>query len=381
MKNYKIGYYYQNRLMRDEFHHSNRLVASFTDNHLEFKFISDDLWPHFYERLEYSRYKDDFFRQNRYVRQFNPYSFNYDCLDYPVIYFDGQDGIVQELFFLSDVPITKKNQILDGFSISEPGKDIYNTFLLYDGDPLFSSYNEEISNELLFYKSVIHQFAIQRKVGFLKKESEPTCEYFLSDEVKQIKEYLDSINLEEMLSDLKVNVHEWHHVKLGDDDSYGIVRTVSVSNPIANDDGYLSRIIKPGDEDIYYDRGFAPWHTLRYEASDFLDKHPLGEYTGELLENEKRRIISSYSREDHLIHLLIKRFVDRDKNRLELPDWEKRLEEVSDSLSNKFHINELLRIREYQSRIKVCYFSDSDDAVKELSSINNYIKQFTTYCE
>ena len=33
MKNYKIGYYYQNRLMRDEFHHNNRLVASFTANH------------------------------------------------------------------------------------------------------------------------------------------------------------------------------------------------------------------------------------------------------------------------------------------------------------------------------------------------------------
>lgn len=129
MKNYKIGYYYQNRLMRDEFHHNNRLVASFTANHLGFKFISDDLWPHFYERLEYSRYKDDFFRKYRYVRQFNHYSFNYDCLEYPVIYIDDQDGIVQEMVFLSDVPIANNSQIIEGFSISEPGKDIYNTFL------------------------------------------------------------------------------------------------------------------------------------------------------------------------------------------------------------------------------------------------------------
>ena len=381
MKNYKIGYYYQNRLMRDEFHHNNRLVASFVDDHLEFKFINGDLWPHFYERFEYSRFKDDFFRQHRFFRQFNHYNYKYDCLNYPVIFIDDKDGIVQEMLFLCDVPIAKKNQIKKGFSISEPGKDIYNTFLFYDGELLFPSYNREISNELLFYKTVIHQFAVQRKVEFLKKESESTCEYFLSDDVKQIKEYLDSINLEEILSDLKVSVKEWHHVKLCDDDSYKIYRTVSVSNPLAKDDDYLRRVIKPGNEDIYSVHGFTPWHTLRYEASDFLDKHPIGEYMGELLENEKRRIISSYSREDHLIHLLIKRFVDKDKNRLELPDWEKRLEEVSDSLNNKFHINELLRIREYQSRIRACYFSDSDDAVKELPSINNYIKQFTTYCE
>lgn len=99
MKNYKIGYYYQNRLMRDEFHHNNRLVASFVDDHLEFKFINGDLWTHFYERLEYSRYKDDFFRQNRFFRQFNPYNYRDDCLDYPVIFAEDNDGLVQELFF------------------------------------------------------------------------------------------------------------------------------------------------------------------------------------------------------------------------------------------------------------------------------------------
>lgn len=377
MKNYKIGFYYQNRLMRDEFHHSNRLIASFTDNHLEFKFISDDLWNHFYERFEYSRYKDDFFRQNRYVRQFNPYSFNYDCLDYPVIFIDDKDGIVQELFYLSDVPIAKKNQILEGFSISEPGKDIYNTFLFYDGVKLFSSFNDEISNELLFNKTVIHHFAVQTKVAFLKKESEPTCEYFLSDDVKQIKKYLDSINLEEILSDLKVNVKEWHHVKLGDDDSYRIYRTVSVSNPLAKEDDYLRRIIKPGSEDVYSAHGFAPWSTLRHEASDFLEKHPLGEYTGELLEQEKKRILMSYSREDHLIHLLIKKFVDRDKNRSELPYWEKQLQDTAESLTDKFHYKELMRINSSECRTSLYGFDNSHDMNKELTTINNYIKQFT----
>lgn len=381
MKNYKIGYYYQNRLMRDEFHHNNRLVASFVDDHLEFKFINGDLWTHFYERLEYSRYKDDFFRQNRFFRQFNPYNYRDDCLDYPVIFAEDNDGLVQELFFFSDVPVAKKNRIDEGFSISEPGKDIYSTFLFYNGEGIFPSNIDETSHELLFYKTVIHQFAVKRKVEFIKKESEPTCEYFLQDDVKRIKEYLDSIDLENILSDLKVIVDEWHHVKLGDDDSYGIYRTISVSNPLAKDDDYLRRVIKPGSEDLYSVRAFSPWNTLRYEASDFLEKHPLGEYTGELLENEKRRIISSYSREDHLIHLLIKRFVDRDKFRLELPIWEKRLQEISDCLSNKFHLNELLKIREYRSRIRTCDFTDSDDVAKELSSINNYIKQFTTYCE
>lgn len=381
MKNYKIGYYYQNRLMRDEFHHNNRLVASFTANHLGFKFISDDLWPHFYERLEYSRYKDDFFRKYRYVRQFNHYSFNYDCLEYPVIYIDDQDGIVQEMVFLSDVPIANNSQIIEGFSISEPGKDIYNTFLFYDGELLFPSYNEEISNELLFYKTVIHQFAVKRKVEFLKKESEPACEYFLQEDVKRIKEHLNSINLEDILSDIKIIVDEWHHVKLGDDDTYGIDRTVSVSNPIIKNDDYLRRIIEPGRKIIYYNRGFAPWSTLRDEASAFLEKHPLGEYTGSLLEQEKQKIISNYSREDHLIHLLIKRFEIRDKNRLETPVWEKRLQETEGLLTNKFHCNELLRINDRSCKSIQYGFPNTYDMIKEMSSINNYIKQFTTYCE
>jgi hypothetical protein len=380
MKKYKIGYYYQNRLMRDEYHHNNRLVASFVGNHLEFKLINGDLWPHFYERFEYSRYIDDFFRKYRYIRRFNPYNYRDNCLDYPVIFTEDNDGLVQELFFLSDVPTVKKNQIIDGFSISEPGDVINSTSLYYNGEEVFPSDNYETSNELLFYKTVIHQYAVERKVEFLQKESKPACEYFLQDDVKRIKEYLDSINLEDILSDIKVSVNEWHHVKLGDDDSYGIYRTITVSNPLAKDDDYLRRVIKPGREDIYSVHAFTPWGTLRLEASDFLEQHPLGEYTGELLENEKRRIISSYSKEDHLIHLLIKRFVDRDKNRLETPIWEKRLQEIIDVLTNKFHYKELLKINSSKCRTSLYGFSNSHDMNKEMSSINNYIKQFTL-CE
>ena len=99
MKNYKIGYYYQNRLMRDESHHNNRLVATFVDNHLEFKLIKEDIWIHFYERLEYSRFKDDFFRKHRFFRQFNHYNFKDDCLNYPVVFVENDEGIIQELFF------------------------------------------------------------------------------------------------------------------------------------------------------------------------------------------------------------------------------------------------------------------------------------------
>lgn len=359
--------------MRDETHHHNRLVATFVDNHLEFKLVKDDVWIHFYERLEYGRYKFD------YWRVFDYRNYKNDCLNYPIIFLDDNDGIVQELFFLSDVPLAKKNQTIEGFSISYPSKEACNTILYYNGVKVFNDEANPSSAEQLFYKTVINHFALQKQVEFIQEESKSTCEYFLNDDVKHIKEYLDTLDLNEILSDLKVKVDEWHHVKLGDDDTYGIFRIVSVSNPIVKEDRYLNRIIKPGQETIYEVSGFSSWRELRYEASDFLEQHPLGEYSGELLEKEKQRILSSYSREDHLIHLLIKRFEDRDKYRSELPVWEKHLQEARNILINKFHYNELLRINDPNCKSGQYGFSNTHDMVKELSSINAYIKHFTIY--
>ena len=57
-------------------------------------------------------------------------------MEYPVIYIDDQDGIVQEMVFLSDVPIANNSQIIEGFSISEPGKEceaVENGVIAFDG--------------------------------------------------------------------------------------------------------------------------------------------------------------------------------------------------------------------------------------------------------
>ncbi len=370
MEDFKIGYYYQYSLMRDETHHDNRLVVSYVDNHLEFKFINEDIWIRFYHRFDYGRFKFDFYKR------FDYRNFRFNSLNYPVVYKEDVSGKVQELFFLQDIPIAKSPDTIEGFSISEPGKDPLSTVLYYDGKIVFENTNAKSFLELLFYRTVLHYFAVERKVEFYKREANPASLYYLQEEAKKIKKYLDDINFQSILFDLKVNVHDWHHVKLGDDDSYGIIRNVSSSHPLVSSDDYIKRVIGIGAEDIYSVTGFAPWNELKNEASDFLKEHPLGEYTGELLEKEKQRILSNYSREDHLIYLLSKRFVEKDDHRLELPDWEIAFQEISDTLTHKFHINELKRTNGIVWR-KWCY--NHDDAVKELDLINNYIKPFTTY--
>ena len=189
MKNYKIGYYYHNRLMYDQNHHNNRLVVSFVTDHLEFKFINPDIWPHFYEQFEYSTYKHEL------PSCFYCFSYKYDCLDYPVIYTEDEKGVVQDLFFLKDIPLDKKGQNLEGFYVSEPQKYTEITYLFFNGEKVFPLLIDETSNEFLFYNTVLNQFAFQRKVDFLKKESEPASESNYYQYVIDINEYLNSINL------------------------------------------------------------------------------------------------------------------------------------------------------------------------------------------
>ena len=151
-----------------------------------------------------------------------------------------------------------------------------------------------------------------------------------------------------------------------------------MSNKIAQKDDYLKRIIGIGSSCIYEDRGYT--NRLEHYAKDFIEKHPLGVYSGDLLEREKQQIIEKYSKEEHMGYLMAKRFIEKEKNRgYELPRWECILKDAYDYLYNKFHlINISNKDRIFEKRMYVLTNTYSD-AQKEIDAINDYIRDITTY--
>lgn len=214
---------------------------------------------------------------------------------------------------------------------------------------------------------------------FLRKEASPAIlidtymEY-----VKKLKRYLDKINIYELLSDLKVTVEDHLKTKIGGDDTYSIYRSAEVSSPIVQKDNYLQRIIGTCNTCIYKDSGYT--NKLELYAKDFIKDHPLGKYTGDMLEMEKQRIIARYSKEEHLGFLMAERFIEKEKNRAyELPLWETILNDAYKDLFINFRlINISNDDRNFEKRMYV-FRNRFIDVNKEIDAINSYVREITTY--
>lgn len=351
----KLGYFYN---IINNGYNRNRLLLYFAHNCLRFKLFDPALMP-----------------SNKKTTNMGGY---YRCLGDPVIYQEDVNGEVKSIIFLSDLQTFDNRDEIMGFTIGEP--DLVNkcTTLYYDGKDVFA--DEKLTSELLFYKSVIHHYAVRKKVWFLRHEADPKI---LIDPclkyVKQIKTYIDTIDIAEILKDLKVTVHDHYRNKIGGDDSYYIDREASVSSQLAYSDEYLKTVIGIGHHNIYSDSGYTS--NLKAYAKDFIEENPLGEYDGELLEKEKTKIIASYSKEEHMGYLLSKRFIEREYNRAyRLPEWEKALPDAEKVLMDDFHFGAVSNDgRRFETKMYNMGSLCGDAAIKELEKINESIRESTTY--
>ncbi len=353
---YKVGFYYN---LTHLSYHNNRLILVFNDGHLQFRLINPNLLQKY---LLFC------------INMTSSYSF-----DYPILYKEYPNGDIQEVIFLKDLPEYAPKSENAGFSLGNPGKEVCTTSLFFDNNDLFQTNSTTDTKEQLFFKAVVHFYAVQKKVKYLRSEATPlTLLDSYTNYINKIKSYIDAIDIYDILSDLQVTVDDHLKTKIGDDDTYYIYRTAFVSSKKAQKDDYLKRVIGIGCSCIYEDRGYT--NKLEHYAKDFIKKHPLGVYSGDLLEREKQQIIEKYSKEEHMGYLMAKRFIEKEKNRgYELPRWECILKDAYDYLYNKFHlINISNKDRNFEKRMYVLTNTNSD-AQKEVDAINDYIRDITTY--
>ena len=366
---FKIGFFYN---LTHSSSHDNRLLVVFDDNHISFKLFDSLLIP----------------------RKLNLYNLGYYDFSMPVIYREDDKGDIVELLFFRDIPVYSDLSRRDGFYIFSPSIEWGNVpeyscdlNLLSDVDVLYNGQSVIDGNiigakiQSSIFKIVVQFYLVRNRVLLLRRESEPMTlmEPYL-EQINEIKSYIDSVNISEIISDLHVSVEDFLRTKLGDDNTYYIYRTASVSNPLASEDQYISKIIGIGRTCIYKDCGYT--NKLELYSSDFIKEHPLGVYFGEILENEKKRILSKYSKEEHMGFLLADRFIERERRRgYELPKLERILKKIIEILFVKFKLSVISNEdREFEKRMYKLT-NRYNDAKKELETINNSIKNATTFNE
>lgn len=352
MRNFKIGFFYN--IVTGRSYHNNRLLLTYEKDCLCFRLINPNILP-----------KDLHLSNMRY------YSF-----DYPVIY-EYSNGDITSFTFLSDVPLSSTPEKEKGFCFNEPSLKLLDVSLYYDGIEIFSNDTNKLLPEELFNQTVIYYSAVLNKLSSLDSNTDIFVKPYL-EKIKKTKQYIDGINIESIVSDLQIIVYDSYRSKVGGDDRYSIYKEVFVSNPIASEDEYLKKLIEVGCNCIYNDSGYTS--NLTIYAKSFIKDNPLGNYSGDLLEKEKQKIISSYSKEEHMGYIIAKYFVDKEYcRRCILPSWSEVANKVSNKLYDEFHLNAISNDdRQFEKKMYVLE-SAHTDAQKEIDTINAYVKEITSY--
>lgn len=203
--------------------------------------------------------------------------------------------------------------------------------------------------------SVMMCFITYRKSQYISSDNKFDDSY--KSIISKYKKYIDSINLPSLLSSLYVKVWDTHISKVGGDDRYYVYRYAELKDGTIIDDEYLVDLIGLGKVCILEDWGY----TSHFERPDI----PFGEYSGEVLKEEKRKIISKYSKEEHMgwlfSHQLFKQKEYAEDNNI----WEELRTRYTDALNEK---------------IRACGFeklsnSNAFNFSAKILSLNKYIER------
>ncbi len=117
-----------------------------------------------------------------------------------------------------------------------------------------------------------------------------------------VEDYLDTINIEAIVTQIKIERHEGHRFKPGDDDIY----TVDLFAKYPQiDDEYIKSLFPKVQVPIYGDSGFQSWQTMKRNSTEDLE-----ETKREILRTSAKvqeQIRNNYNREVHR-NILIKEY-------------------------------------------------------------------------
>ncbi len=121
-----------------------------------------------------------------------------------------------------------------------------------------------------------------------------------------------SVNLQEILRDLQVEIDEIFINKVGGDDRYYVDETRTISYPIEKLDEYLREYIKIGRRNIHKDSGYTSAHSMALKGLK------TGILPKEDVSSIRENLISEYSTDTH-IFAIIDRLLRQYENYLEIP--------------------------------------------------------------
>ena len=340
---YKLGYYFN-------IPNFEGLMLTFEDNHLVFRLgsmspLNGNL--HYYNMLYYS-------------------------FDYPILY-NADDGRVSSALLLDFIPVRERESLTGkGYEIEIPPRDGSVPKLFLDGTCLIGD-AESRDHTTIFQNTVLFYHSIQKYSLLANKPSKP--EEYLSECIKTVKEirsYIHALDLNKELADLSVKVEDHYRSKIGDYDHYTAYRYADCSSKLIRNDTYLKSLVGLGEFCIVNERVYGgPASTIA-----------TGVYGKELLDAEKDQIISQYSEEEHIGHLLYDRFLEDERRRRFAFSWGRKLSDFKKILYQGFHFDKIEGNVELQRKTypldRRGYSTISSETIQSvLKELNEYIGQLT----
>lgn len=178
-------------------------------------------------------------------------------------------------------------------------------FDLIDGCRISCNFDNDnitliLNNEKIIFPDV--ELLIAKRAYIENSIKKIPSYFFYSDlkdkEFKRIKEYVDKLDIDEILSSLEVSISEHFRNKIGGDDSYYVDRSTSSSSGIVQTDPYLNSFLKIGKHNIYSDSGYTSAYNMAIPGLK------TGLLEGDDLQKYLKELKSSYSKERHIYELV-----------------------------------------------------------------------------
>ena len=276
------------------------------------------------------------------------------------------DNIITEIIFLDDLIAQDKGKN-NSFFVDVNEKS-YSAVLLYNNEPFIDNFiiNEK---EKLFGKYLVDLAACMKMVSCFEQKvsfiSPSTREYQDNDMrriTRDLMKIVESYDIQKIVSSMRVEVNEGHSSKIGDDDHYWIIRTAYIEDKAIPTDGYIDEILGIGSKYIYDSKGYVRWETLATKAPEVY----IGVYSGKALEDERNKVLSKYSKEEHLAYLIFSKLNDKNNAIEEMKKWKAVISQIEDNININFRLD---KIKHLDKR-----FFEGFNIKQSIDSINYYLK-------
>ena len=303
-------------------------------------------------------------------RKYLDYNNHYYDFSMPVLC-KVEDSYVYEIHFLKDITTCNTKEALTGFSFVIDESTLTSELLFNGRTFIDSAVDGGISAKDLAHllAKIVSAKKVITKLNQTIKYLDPDDPQRRKQVIKDFEKIINSFDINNILSSLNVEVSDYLRTKRGDDDTYYIYRKAELTDKSVIIDNYIDNLIGIGEKCIYKDSGYT--NKLESYANSFLEEHPLGVYKGEMLEKEKARIVSMYSKEEHMANLFFEQLDKQKKALTLLSKWNILLDSSTKELKEKYLTKGLMSLEP-----NFFYdFSSRGDHHDILNSLNKYLQR------